>query len=118
MLRELEGIVKLNENSGRKTLAFGILQKDIPLLLSYFSALDYGRIPAFVIKQSHNRIKFTVKEKLCFHISADGWECSGILTDNQRDLIRCCCIDNLLYNSYDHVDFEQECRDFVFRIVE
>lgn len=118
MLWELEGIVKMKECPGRKTVVFGILQKDVPLLLSYFSALDYGRLPAFVIKEDINRIKFTVKENLCFHILAGGWECSGTLTDNQRDLIHCCCIDNLLYNSYDHVDLEQECCDFVFRIVE
>ena len=116
MTRELEGIVKLIDRSDKKTLTFGIFKQDISLLLNYFVALELGRISCFAIKHNRNCVKITMNEKLHFHVIADGIEISGILTENQRDLIKCCSIDNLLYHCYDHVDFEHEAWDFTFKI--
>lgn len=116
MVRNLEGIIRMKDNAGRKTVMFGIFKKDISLLLNYFVALEMDRISCIAIKHNRNSVEFTVKDKMYFHVNADGTELSGVFGDYNRDMIKCCCIDNYLYSSYDHVDMDHELCDFVFKI--
>ena len=116
MICELEGIVKLMERSHKKTVIFGIFKQDISLLLNYFVALELGRASCIVIKHNRNCVKISMKDNLQFHVIVDGIELSGLLTKNQRDMIKCCCMDNLLYKGYDHVDFEHGICDFTFKV--
>lgn len=118
MIASINGRIRLLTEGSCSYAMIDIDRNDVPLFLSYITALELHRIGVLTVTDGKNRLHLRRDHGLHFELCGDTAKLESRFSDLQVEAIKCCYVDAILGPClhYDHINLEfPEC-DLTFGI--